>query len=122
MLSVLSHSYYRRKRITFVTMPSRNIPTHAALSSLSLNPALQLWHMLAPSNVHAPFDAGVPLGHKQTLASHLLLSPLTFHPVLQPDTLHPDEYEVACSTSQAAHIYTACQYGRESERGRACWL
>ena len=106
-----------------VTMTSRkNIPTHAVLSALSLDPEPQLWHMLPPSTAHVAPDAGVPFGHKQTLATHSLLSSLIFHPVLQADTSHPDEYDTACSTSQAAHIYTACQkytHESESEGGRA---
>ena len=97
-------------------MSSRNIPTQAVLSSFSLNALLQLWHMLTPSAVHVAPDGGVPFGHKQTLASHLLWSPLTFHPVVQPDTWHPDEYEIACATSQTAHMYTQHVDTRTSQR------
>ncbi len=74
---------------------SHDLPSHSVLSTLCLKPLLQLWHMLAPSTVHVAPDGGTPFGHKQTFASHLLLSPLTFHPVLQPDTTHPDEYDSA---------------------------
>ena len=84
---------------------SRNLPSHAVLPSRSLNPVLQLWQALAPSTVHEPPDGGTPFEHEQTFASHLLSSSLTFHPGLQADTMHPDEYDAAFAMLQPANAH-----------------
>ena len=78
------------------------MPLHASLSTLSLNPVLQLSHCLAPSLGHfAPVEP-TPLAHEHTFSAHVDLSGLTVHPVLQLATRHPDEYDVASLTAQTA--------------------
>ena len=78
------------------------IPWHACLSTLSLNPLLQLSHLLAPSLGHFMPVEPTPLAHEHTFSAHVDLSGLTVHPVLQLATRHPDEYDVASLTAQAA--------------------
>ena len=85
------------------TQQHTNRPSHAVLSALSLNPLLQLSHTLAPSLAHFAPDARTPLAHEQTFAAHVELSSLTFHPVSQLATAHPDEYDLARGTAQPAN-------------------
>ena len=78
------------------------IPSHASLSALSLNPLSQLSHCLAPLLGHLAPVEPTPLAHEHTFSAHVDLSGLTVHPVLQLATRHPDEYDVASLTAQAA--------------------
>ena len=82
--------------VKYASLPSvsstsnlHNKPVHDLLSEASLNPGLQLSHFDAPSLEHFAPDDPTPLAHEHWLASHLLLSSLTFHPVLQLDSSHP---------------------------------
>ena len=78
------------------------IPSQVSLPALSLNPLLQLSHCLAPSIGHFGPDEPTPLAHEHKFSAHVDLSGLTVHPVLQLATRHPDEYDFASLTAQAA--------------------
>ena len=97
---------------------TRPIPSHAVLSCFSSKPASQLPHILSPSVSHVSPDEATPFSHTQTFAKHLLLSSLTFHPVVQADTSHPDEYDLACETLQAANAYRQHVYSTYTQHVR----
>ena len=80
-----------------------SIPEHDLLSDASLNPALQLSHFGSPSIKHFAPDDPTPLGHEHWLASHLVLSPLTFQPPSQLDTSQPLLYVLAFAILHADH-------------------